>query len=1762
MMERGYHVFVVLFVVIRCVSFARMSLHSCVAFTCCFQLRWARHYQSEPIYVSLYLLLSNNRNIHTMRRVGDLARRTVVMLGAQNPQAAVTSSASARWVSQAHAAGDAPVPVRKVRKPRSPKKTASVSGVDIDAEHKRSVAQAMRDDFWDDDVLAVTATSETAGRHHGTDRPASQKRSRRKKHAGAPESAWPARPVAQAPLKFAMEDLIEALDASRDGTVESSSSKLLHDVASVKRVDGDAVDAAITFARNAFQHASSSPAHRSSLSSIHKLCQYYAARGAILGHARMVSIMVSALSKDATPIATALQQVLHPSLNSSSDNLGISVWVDTLYELFERPQFWYRQKIGRAKHVVSVLEVVKAGSASLFNTINDAVSAGSSVLPNAPLAADAPVRNGGVVRQLTSCITVADILLKVPDNTDTSSTKASMKHLEALRASAHLSLVDTVRVMMSPAATLDSDALVVCFELASNELVTWGPAARANIRTTIAESFANYCAHLTEALPISQVETFLSDVAMSPLVMQQLCRIAIASTPCYDRIARSVLSCAAAVLGAQNFSSADERLAFVQHYAQRFIDAGLPSDTLLSSQWSIGLSGKELLVVLRIHNRVVRTQQLNEVTLRVHRPLVPIPEILVRTLTAQLDSSVAAVKVMCSELLPSVMSDASPSSVKLDKIASRDAAVELALQDAVQLLTEFVLRGMVHESQLVATQLIAVWQAAEKTRRDPPVLSFLRGCATLREYYTLVASRCEVDDAILWPEHAQNAAQARSHQSSGADPMGCLRNSWTVLVSKVIDPSLGQLVSGGHIATLTKQDDDISLGAGDDSTRRSGLSAVLSSYSHMLSVSCAVNSHHASQLAKHIAPLFGAVVSSVDVCRYIGDLSATFGDVCSQLLTPTRLVERQQASRLFQIAVQGVLASHPSLCDTLDPWSDDWSSVAALLSVVEHMSRGAIDAPETAELLTFRTSCLMEVVTRHMKAQQGVFVPAPPHPLQTFTVLNIIADVMYQRRTVHLVSDAFDKDFTACFVNAVKHVATLESFNAEERQQLLHLQFAILATSTVMLLRGTEATIERWIVRCDATLAQCALVPQADSHIDQAFKHVATEDLIGVLRALASHMNDGVRQRVFGTVHRQLLPLLQQHAARDFVGGGVNDAPWTKSSLTFTVEMLRTLPSIGVDDAPLLEALLSRILANVDQLSLGDCGELAGFVPMLVQAGQDAAQLLPAALAERAFEKRLLANASEVAKLVRGFSALNSTPSLKKLRDKVLTGLILRSMHVVPFMKPAELLDTLEAYLSMESSHMSLIGILVAKIADAKDSFSLPLTIRLVTASYDAAKYDARVSKACVTASHPVFVSLTQHFLQNDVTSLVGTANHAELILNCLCNAFTKEPVADSVIRAVAQHCTVVPTDGILAALRLIALRGSADYNAANILFQHCLSKVIPDSSPPVLARSTLRLAQCGIRTVALSVAVDQRLEVIGMNCDAQALGELCEAQLLAHRESSPVLCRTIVALLRPAQSAEQPGDPSADDVDNLITGFFAADAAMSPVLRSMTLAQLRRVIMVLMAAGLVPLEDHLATLDVVLNRITSERSQLTANSSESASDILLVLQQLVRLRPFASSSSGAAPHPNSIRDAAAAFATAAESSIPNISGHAAQSADLAKAVEFVHCLAKLDVVNHAVMDVCLACVVQHQEAIQQRHVLMSKMAEVVSLLPATPDVGDDDDQDEDHTAPPIVLQRSIARHSNALREWMGRVGDTCGGTKTEQVVGVDEMQRAELSMQ
>lgn len=1699
--------------------------------------------------------------------------------------------------------------------------STTAAPVDVDAVHKRAVARAMRDDFWDEDEFLPVSSSHHTPTTNAALTTTGMKAPRRKKKRSTSEDGVVAAPLAtkqlHAPLIFSIHDLIEAIVASGDGTVDATSSKLLHDIASVKRVDNASMDDAVAFMGTAFQNVSDA-AHMASVASIHRLCQYYAARGATLGHARMVFLLVSALTTNSKALTDVLTQVLshdgeeeahhyNKERNSSPILAFHSIWVDTLYEIFERPQLWAK-KIGRSRHVMSVVDSIHAACALLFGDIAPIALRSASLTshssPQTPHAEHNHHTIDSRVRQLTIRITVVDIILKAasiqygPPTTTTaavdkvgdgkpsagkkkltetlssSSATSSLQPLVDLRQQTFELLTSTIhsifqtqegtgRVSPQP-PQLTKELLLVCLELASSELVTWRSADRASIRAAIADSFLRYCDDLIQTRTAAEVEEFMKAVVVQPEVMQQLRRIAVESMPCGDQIARAALSCSAAVLRAQTFASPQERLSYVQQYAQRLIDSGLPSDTLLSSQWSIGLSGQELLVVLRIKNSHDGRSQLRNPQSNTSRPLVPIPEILVRTLTSQLDSSVTAVKVMCSDFMMGALSETN-SPDRTDKIAARDAGVESALRDGVQLLTEFVLRGMNQESHSVASQLIVVWQASDKLRRNA-VQSFLAGCEILEEYYALIAERCaQMDLSVLYS--APHPQQQSSSSSSGAggvaiDPMQCLRNSWTVLVSKIVEPSLGQLVSGGHIATLASEE-ALALEqerSGDHQTSESTrLSSVLLSFARVLSVSCAVNSHHAPQLAKQVAPLVGGIELSTHVCRHIGQLSTIFGDVCSRLIKPNRVAERQQAGRWFQIALQGILTSHPSLSDVNDAWAFEWPSVMSLLSVVEHMSSNAADTPETAELLTFRTSCLMEVVTRHLSGGQGVFAPCPQdQQSQTFHVLQTIATVMYQRRTVHLVSDVFDKNFTTCFVDAVRRNASTTR-DQQQQTQMLSMQFKTLAASCVMLQKGTEATLERWSLRTSIVLDQWAgTISEGPS--------VAADDLVLLLRALASHMSDGVRPRVLPLVHSKFLPLVRQHESTDGVAS---------SSLNFTVEVLRTLPTIGVDDAPLLDAMLGRILSQVDQLSLGDCGDVAGLVPVLVQTGHDSAQLLPAALADRAFEKRLLADASEVAKLVRGFSALNGTPQLQILRDKVLTGLILRCMHVVPRMKPSELLDTLEGYLSIKSSHMSLIGCIVAKIADSKDSFSLPLTIRLVTASYEAAAYDTRVSKACVTASHPVFVSLTQHFLQNDVTSLVGTSNHAELILNCLSNAFSKEPVADSVIRAVAQHCSVVPPSGILAALRLIALRGSADFNAANILFHHCLTNIIPDSSPSVLAQSTLRLAQCGIRTIALFVAVDQRLSVIGLQCSTRDLGNLCEAQLLAHRESSPVLCKIITELLKPSANTEADGGISSlgDELDQILHASIVAPSSQptSPILRTMNLAQLRLVIMVLMAAGLVPMEEHVATLSVILNRITSERTQLTAESHESASDVLLVLQQLVRLRPFASSSTEVSSpshqhhgclHVSSIRDAAAAFATAAEKSIPTITGHTTQTADLAKAVDYVYCLVKLGVLQHTVLEVCLGCVSQHQQAIQQRHVLMSKLSEVIHLLPTTEMIQqylDGPGNSDGASGQPSPLQENIAKHSSTLQEWMTRVADTCGGVTP--AVGEAEAAQNHLSM-
>lgn len=1625
--------------------------------------------------------------------------------------------------------------------------------------HRRQVSRVMRDDFWDDDFFEVlsggNSQSEEAiavvprakrSTKGGDDPTMNRPTSRRKRTTGvAPKKAI----LDSHPLHISIEHLVEAHSASQAGKMDATSSRLLHDVASAKRLDATSVTSAVAHIAS----LQSTNENLLTIRGVHGLCRYYAARGATLGHVRILSLLMDATQGNPAPLVRMLKQILSQKVDDVNDGNqhAASVWVDTLYELFERPQQWANRRLGKGKVVVLAMDTFNAGRDALLTIIAKAVVENSiHHSGESPSTTKPPQNVVAYVRQLFHRISVVDILLKALDGTQERVQDASAAHqvLANVSQTSHKMLHQAIKQILSPVLSdssvagtkqteLSADQLLVCVELAASELLTWGPGARAALRNTISSSFTHFCDHLVKQ-PAEEVDRFMTTIILRPEIMAQLRLMEKEAAPCFDHLARDILSCAAVVLDAQPFSTSEERLAYVQRYAQRLVDSGLPSDTLLSSQFSIGLTGQELLAILRLKRSCAID---NTVVMQPQHRVVPIPEIMTRTLMSQIQDGVSKVRMLYSDVI-GMQGD--------EKVRAREDAVERSMADCEQLLSEFVLRGMHQECQVVATQLVSVWQIADKSRRDP-VESFIRGCAVLEDFYGLVSARCTHNvEASLWqlPSHPSSShgrhAVAHAPQSARTKlPVECFRDTWALMVSKIIEPPIGLLINSGHVAALMRREEQQRDEGSSDASNVVGISNILAPFARVLSVSCALRSQQAGQIGKHMAPLVAHVESSLDLCEHIGQLSHAFGEITSHLIPVARAAERQSAGKLFQVAIQGVLTSGASLSDPSAPWASHWPSVLSLLSVIEKL-HFSTDTAETSELLSFRTDCLMTVVTHHLSARGVVAAtPRPEVSAWSLEALHTVAVVMYQRRTVHLVSDAFDKHFTKCFVDTVNDALSVgrqQQQVATTSTTLRGMQLRTLAVTSVMLQKGTESSIEQWLRRSVSVLDQLGSI--------ENLKDVVAEDVVALLRALATHMNDDVSHRVLPTVQQKLLPILRQHELLcSSAGGGVT------TPITFTVEVLRTLPLIGVDDTALLDSMLARILSQVDDLCVGDCGDVAGLVPMLLRTGHDAARLLPPALAERAYEKRLLADASQVAKLVKGFSALSGDAQQKKYRDKVLTGLILRCMHVVPQMKPEELLDTLEGYLSIETSHMSLIGVIVAKIADAKDAFSLPLTIRLVTASYEAAKYDVRVSKACVTASHPVFVSLTQHFLQNDVTSLVGTANHAELILNCLCNAFSKESIADDVIRAVAQHCSVVPPNGILAALQLIALRGSADFNAANVLFQHCLSKIIPDSSPSLLALSTLRLARCGIRTGALFAAVDKRLAEIGSGCDANTLGSLCEAQLLSRRESSAVLCRTISQLLAPR---DDEGSMECSDEDGATVQ--QATAAASPVLREMKFAQLRLVIMVLMSAGLVPLEEHLATMSVVLNRIASERSQLTADSSESASDVLLLLQQLVRLRPFASTvptASHRALHVSAIRDAASAFATAAEQSIPTIAGHATQAPDLAKTVDFALYLTKLEIYSHPVLQVCLSSVLNHREAIQQRHVLMTKITEISETL-----------SKQEAGVPLQVPDASVAAESAAslkscvieLRAWLVGVSETCGGvhlsSDVEQPVDTKEV--------
>lgn len=1054
------------------------------------------------------------------------------------------------------------------------------------------------------------------------------------------------------------------------------------------------------------------------------------------------------------------------------------------------------------------------------------------------------------------------------------------------------------------------------------------------------------------------------------------------------------------------------------------------------------------------------------------------------------DNIAVAVEKLPVSILPEILTKTLNASVAQRCATLRNECYELS---AMQVREDPATAELLDDIQ----KLLAEYITRGMRKEVSPLLNQL--ISSLQALYKTCSDPHVVARAMICPMNAVLSRTMKCHEKRefASNCVELIGEVWTLLISKnLID------VISGIVAGATREATNPPLDA--DSNERTPLLQLLDELHPILAASLVFcqPSIALTQLVRHFAVLLSKANSS-DVVSYLGAVAKKFLETATTFeLTTNAAGQCTTAKRnLHELTDEVLRATSKSFVAKSAEWGEDWNNVHLTLNLLRIMTYGPLSVEsESGVVLAFRTEVLDTILSSMLGGEREWAADE----------LLAVAEVMYVPRSAHMVSTAFDDAFTEAFRTFMS--------NGKRTNEDLAVCATIVALACATLRKETHDAVKNWKRRI--------LVFAQYSCADGGAPCVPFESCVEILNSISLNRSSSL-PAIQADVETVVMPLV--------------DAGVPTSSLRTAVDALTSLVALGIIDAT-ATSLFERIRSDADALDFGDCGDVAGLVGTLANRLSADVLTLPTALHVRVMENKSSCNASQTSRIVKGFSMLKGNLLHDGMAEKVMTTYILRSIQVAPQMRPAELLATLEGFLRVQCSHMSLFGVLLAKIADSRDSFSLPQTVRLVTACNDAAKYDVRVHKACLTAAQPVFLAMVHHLLKNDVTSLVGTSNHAELILSCLSSAFPKEAIADEVLRAVAQHCKQVPLNGVLEALRLISKRESADFNAAKVLFQHCINDVLPVCTPCQLGATTLLLVKCGIRTHALFSTVDKRLAALSNDCDMATLSPLCEAALLGRRDDNDILCEVLCKTL---------------GRDEELT------LSMGP-------HDLRLALVVLAGSFAVVRKEHLPTIAKVITALSPQIMNLAVGVSNSSLPSAAVLYEWLvqvavlveKLFPFATTSSSADPGCVTdvmLRNIAVEIGNACHDLLRILVGGLTVSSsvaavDIMKTVQLAHCLVRLAQPYNKAMTLLLRHINSERDSIRKRHVLKTMVDDILKMGSAAdgavqtlslPDAEDvmEAIQSED--------RRALDKLYSEIREWADEVNasEGCGRLQAAAIV-------------
>ncbi|RNF21001.1 uncharacterized protein Tco025E_03641 [Trypanosoma conorhini] len=533
--------------------------------------------------------------------------------------------------------------------------------------------------------------------------------------------------------------------------------------------------------------------------------------------------------------------------------------------------------------------------------------------------------------------------------------------------------------------------------------------------------------------------------------------------------------------------------------------------------------------------------------------------------------------------------------------------------------------------------------------------------------------------------------------------------------------------------------------------------------------------------------------------------------------------------------------------------AQDRYQVLSIVSLLFRLVSEYTVEAEPAELRAFRTDVLDPALTRVLQQQNNGNVAS--NETLDLDALSEITVVMCVPHTIHHLSSQLLEQLAAAVTVAAPRQFKLARTGEQRRYASKTAARLLVSAAAVCQLRQDELTaLYLSVVQALGPL----LLPAEISAVLWSFVtfHVPSDsDAVAELRTRLT--------------------------AEAGAANSLLSVPETISSLQALCELEDTIRFA-------YPAILRRIIHSEYQLTPGEVGIVVRVATRLQQLRgtlpeEDLAflQELPISLAEVALRVRQQCSASDLPLVLQGFAQLDRE-RYGDLRDRVMKAYILRTIQVRPLLGPKEVVECLESYAAARVSHQYLFGVLLARVADVKLKFSLPLAVRLVRCGVNTS-WDKSVQTACLTAAKPVFLALVRHILQSDPASLPAVASNAVVVLQCLTEAFPNDPTSDLLLQNMASHHTALSLATMMAVLELIARRSSTEYNILRRMAEHATTVLFPQTSPRAFAELTRLFVRCGVRSRMLFAAVSQRLKEISNKCDADVLTTLAEAFAVAH---------------------------------------------------------------------------------------------------------------------------------------------------------------------------------------------------------------------------------------------------------------------------------------